>query len=220
MRLLLVEDDLSLGSGIQAGLGLSQYTVDWVTDGAAAERALRERCFDVMVLDLGLPKRHGLDVLKSMRASGNDTPVLVLTALDGIADRIKGLDAGSDDYMTKPFDLDELSARVRALYRRRKGFHSTSLQHGAIRLDMASHLVTRDGAVVDLSPQQFALLSLLFEHVGQALPRQKIEEALYGWNTDIESNTIEVHIHYLRKKLGESIIRTVRGTGYIIDRID
>lgn len=220
MRLLLVEDDLSLGSGIQAGLVLSQHTVDWVTDGEAAERALQDRRFDVMVLDLGLPRRHGLDVLKDMRARGDDTPVLVLTALDSIADRIAGLDTGGDDYMTKPFDLDELSARVRALYRRRRGFAPTILRHGAIRFDTAGHRVTRDGAPVSLSPQQLAILQLLLEHAGQTLPRQKLEEALYGWNVDIESNTIEVHIHYLRKKLGEDLIRTVRGTGYIIDRVD
>jgi len=220
VRLLLVEDDLSLGSGIQAGLGLSQHTVDWVTDGEAAERALQDRHFDVLVLDLGLPRRHGLEVLKGMRARGDDTPVLVLTALDSVADRITGLDTGGDDYMTKPFDLDELSARVRALYRRRQGFTPKILQHGAIRFDTAGHRVTLDGAPVSLSPQQLAILQLLLEHAGQTLPRQKLEEALYGWNVDIESNTIEVHIHYLRKKLGEDLIRTVRGTGYIIDRID
>jgi len=220
VRLLLVEDDLSLGSGIQAGLGLSQHTVDWVTDGEAAERALQDQHFDVMVLDLGLPRRHGLDVLKDMRARGDDTPVLVLTALDSVTDRITGLDAGSDDYMTKPFDLDELSARVRALYRRRHDYRLAVLRHGPIQLDTAGRRVTLDGVPVNFSPQQFALLRLLLENVGQTLPRRRLEEALYGWNADIESNTIEVHIHYLRKKLGEDLIRTVRGTGYVIDRID
>jgi two-component system response regulator QseB len=220
VRLLLVEDDLSLGSGIQAGLGLSQHTVDWVTDGEAADRALQQEHFDVMVLDLGLPRRHGLEVLKDMRARGDDTPVLVLTALDSVADRINGLDAGGDDYMTKPFDLDELSARVRALYRRRRDHRLAVLRHGPIQLEVAARRVTLAGEPVSLTPQQFALLRLLLENIGQILPRRRLEEALYGWNADIESNTIEVHIHFLRKKLGENLIRTVRGTGYVIDRID
>ncbi len=220
MRLLLVEDDLSLGSGIQAGLGLSEYTVDWVKDGETAERALEERRFDVMVLDLGLPRRHGLEVLRGMRARGDNTPVLVLTAFGSVVDRITGLDAGSDDYMTKPFDLDELAARLRALYRRRQDYRLKVLRHGPVQLDTSSRRVTFHDAPVGLSPQQFALLRLLLENIGQTLPRGRLEEVLYGWNTDIESNTIEVHIHHLRKKLGEDLIRTVRGTGYVIDRID
>jgi len=218
MKLLLAEDDVSLGEGIRAGLALDEYNVDWVADGESAERRLQDNQFDVVVLDLGLPRRHGIDVLKGMRSRGDDTPVLVLTALDSVADRVAGLDAGGDDYLTKPFDLDELSARVRALHRRRTGYHPAALKHGDITLDLVASRVTRNGKAVNCSPHEFALLRLLLEQVGRVLPRRKLEEVLYGWEADVESNTVEVHIHFLRKKLGENLIRTVRGVGYIIDR--
>ncbi len=220
MKLLLVEDDVSLGGGIRAGLALDNHSVDWVTDGNEAEQVLRDAQFDVVVLDLGLPRRSGLDVLKSMRTRGDDTPVLVLTALDSIADRVNGLDVGGDDYMTKPFDLDELSARLRALYRRRTGYRAAGIKHGAITMDLAAHSVLKDGKVVSTSPHEFTILRLLLEQTGKVLPRAKLEEALYGWSADVESNTVEVHIHFLRKKLGDGLIRTVRGVGYIVDRLD
>jgi two-component system response regulator QseB len=218
LKLLLAEDDVSLGEGIRAGLALDDYNVDWVADGESADRRLQEEHFDVVLLDLGLPRRHGIDVLRAMRSRGDDTPILVLTALDSVADRIAGLDAGGDDYLTKPFDLDELSARVRALHRRHTGSHPAVLTHGAVTLDLVASRVLRDGKPVNCSPHEFALLRLLLEQVGRVLPRRKLEEVLYGWEADVESNTVEVHIHFLRKKLGEDLIRTVRGVGYVIDR--
>lgn len=218
MRLLLVEDDLSLGSGIQAGLGLSQHDVDWVRDGEEADRRLRDARFDAVVLDLGLPMRSGIDVLRDMRARGDATPVLVLTARDSVADRIQGLDVGGDDYMGKPFDLDELAARLRALHRRHAGTRPAQLQHGSVTLDLTAHAVLRDGVPISVSPHAFTVLRLLMENVGTVLPRARLEEALYGWNAEVESNTIEVYVHALRKKLGDELIRTVWGVGYIIDR--
>jgi len=220
MRLLLVEDDVSLGHGIRAGLALDNHNIDWVTDGEAAERVLQREQFDAVVLDLGLPQVSGLDVLKDMRTRGDDTPVLVLTARDAVTDRVKGLDAGGDDYMTKPFDLDELAARLRALHRRRGRFSPTRLQHGDVTLDVPARSVTHREQPVHVSPHEFAILRMLLENVGRVLPRSILEQGLYGLNIDIESNTVEVHIHFLRKKIGDSLIRTVRGVGYIIDRCD
>jgi DNA-binding response OmpR family regulator len=218
MRLLLVEDDISLGRGLRAGLALDRYSVNWVTDGESAGRVLQRERFDVIVLDLGLPRTHGLDVLKDMRARGDDTPVLVLTARDSVADRVNGLDAGSDDYMTKPFDLDELAARLRALHRRRGRPAAPRLCRGAITMDLAAQTVELDSERVRMSPHEFSILKMLLENTGRVLPRSVLEQGLYGLNINIESNTVEVYIHFLRKKLGEDTIRTVRGVGYIIDR--
>lgn len=220
MRLLLVEDDRQLGDGICAGLGLEGYDVDWVHDGNSAEEVLQKDRFDVVVLDLGLPQRSGIEILKSLRERGSSTPVLVLTARDTVTDRIKGLDSGGDDYMTKPFDLDELNARLRALLRRSTGHVAPFVQHGSIMLDPASHAVTVDDAPVDVSPREFVILRALLTSAGQVLSRTRLEEALYGWGTDVESNAVEVHIHHLRKKLGSTLIRTVRGVGYMVDKID
>lgn len=220
MRLLLVEDDKQLGDGIRAGLALEGYTVDWVRNGSTAEDALRSGQFDLVVLDLGLPHRSGIDILKEMRVRGDTTPVLVLTARDTVADRIKGLDSGSDDYMTKPFDLDELSARIRALLRRSAGQTSSLITHGAITIDLAAHAVTLDGRPVEISPREFAILRILMSNTGRVLSRSRLEETLYGWETDVESNAVEVHIHRLRKKLGSNLIRTVRGVGYLIGKAD
>ncbi len=220
MRLLLVEDDRQLGDGIRAGLVLEGYTVDWAENGGSAEEALKSEHFDLVVLDLGLPHRSGIEILQSLRARGNTTPVLVLTARDTVADRIKGLDSGGDDYMTKPFDLDELNARIRALLRRSAGHASPVMQYGTIAIDPAAHTVTQDGKPVEISPREFAILRTLLSNAGRVLSRSRLEEALYGWETDIESNAVEVHIHHLRKKLGSSLIRTVRGVGYVVNKTD
>jgi DNA-binding response OmpR family regulator len=218
MRLLLVEDDQVLGDGIRAGLAQAGYAVDWVEDGRAAELALSGETYDAVVLDLGLPRVPGLEVLRRLRERNDDTPVLVLTARDTVADRVAGLDRGADDYLIKPFDLDELHARIRALLRRRSGRAAPVLRHGGIVLDPAAHTVTRDGEPVMLSGREFAVLQTLLENAGRVLSRPRLEESLYGWGEEVESNTIEVHIHHLRKKLGAEAIRTVRGVGYMIDR--
>lgn len=218
MRILLAEDDLLLGDGIRAGLCLEGDTVEWVSDGLAAENALRTDAFDLLVLDIGLPRRSGLEVLRNLRARGELCPVLLLTARDKIADRVTGLDSGADDYLSKPFDLDELQARVRALTRRSTGRALPQLVHGELCLDPASHRVTLAGDVVELAPREYALLRLLLENSGKVLSRNHLEQSLYGWSGDVESNAIEVHVHHLRRKLGNRLIRTVRGIGYGIDQ--
>ncbi|MEW5755066.1 MAG: response regulator [Pseudomonadota bacterium] len=217
MRLLLVEDDQLLGDGIQTALQTEGYAVNWVKDGEAAITTLTIENYDLIILDIGLPKRSGLHVLKHLRAAGNDTPVLILTARDTIDDRVQGLDAGADDYLIKPFDLDELTARLRALLRRHGGRRSPIISHGNVKLDPAAHIVTLNGQIVDLSPREFSVLQSLLENQGKVLSRAKLEESLYAWGNEVESNAIEVHIHHIRKKLGNDIIRTVRGVGYIID---
>jgi DNA-binding response OmpR family regulator len=216
MRLLLVEDDNLLGEGIYSGLRKEGYAVDWVRDGEAAESACLHEEYDCMVLDIGLPRKNGLSVLDHVRARGDDTPVLMLTARDTITDRITGLDHGADDYMVKPFDLDELQARVRAVLRRRAGRTSPVLVHGDIELDPMAHSVKKAGELVELSPKGFAILHTLLENKGRVLSRSRLEESLYSWKDEIESNAVEVHIHHLRKKLGSDLIRTIRGVGYTI----
>jgi DNA-binding response OmpR family regulator len=216
MRLLLVEDDPLLGDGIGAGLRQEGYAVDWVRDGEAAVQACTSDQFDLIVLDLGLPRLPGMDVLKRLRHDGNDTPVLILTAYDAVADRVQGLDAGADDYLVKPFDIDELAARLRALARRRNGRATLAIEHGDLVLDPAAHSLTCKGEAVELPAREFALLHLLLQHAGEALSRSRLEEALYGWDMEVESNTLEVYIHHLRKKLGADLIRTVRGVGYMV----
>ena len=217
MRLLLVEDDTLLGDAIRAGLIHEGYSVDWLTDGAQADAALRTEPYDLMVLDLNLPRQSGLEVLAKLRDRGSELPVLILTARDTVDDRVKGLDSGADDYMIKPFDLDELAARLRALLRRHHGRASNLLEHGEIALDPASHQVTRGGKAVEISPREFAVLQMLLENCGKVMSRARLEEGLYSWDNDVESNAIEVYIHHLRKKLGTELIRTIRGVGYIID---
>jgi len=214
LRALLVEDDALLGDGIRAGLKLGDYAVDWVRDGDAARRALLDHAYDVCVLDLGLPRRDGLAVLKELRARGDRLPVLILTARDTSADKVAGLDAGADDYLTKPFDLSELQARLRALLRRAGGAASPTLSHGAVVLDPATKRVTRAGAPVALSAREYALLHDLLSHRNHIRTRAQLEESLYAWGEEAESNTVEVYIHHLRKKLGADFIRTVRGLGY------
>lgn len=219
MRLLLVEDDELLGDAIRVALAHEHhYAVEWARDGIAAERALRADAYDLVLLDLQLPGRSGLDLLKSLRGAGNAVPVLVLTARDTVRDRVVGLDAGADDYLVKPFDLDELHARVRALLRRRSGRASAVLEHGEIRLDPAAHKVTHRGEPIELPPREFALLRLLLENAGRVLSRARLEEALYGGEADVGSNAVEVHVHHLRRKLGADLIHTVRGVGYLVKK--
>lgn len=219
MRVLLVEDDNLLGDGIRTGLQQAGYTVDWLTDGSQADAALRSEDFDLVVLDIGLPRRSGLEILKELRDRGSNVPVLLLTARDTIDDRVRGLDTGADDYLVKPFDLDELTARLRALLRRSKGRGAPQLVHGHLVLDPASHTVTQNDQPVELPPREFALLQLLLENTGKVQSRHRLEEALYGWTQDVDSNVVEVHVHHLRKKLGSALIRTVRGVGYVIDKV-
>jgi DNA-binding response OmpR family regulator len=216
MRLLLVEDDPLIGDGVRAGLAQEGYAVDWLKDGRAAEQALQTEDYDLMILDLGLPKTSGLEVLKRLRSREVELPVLILTARDTVADRVTGLDCGADDYLVKPFSLDELSARLRALHRRRKERSSPLIKLGTVVLDPASHQVTRDGVPVNVSAREFAVLQMLLENAGKVLSRSRIEENLYAWNEEIESNAVEVHIHHLRKKLGASLIHTIRGVGYVV----
>ncbi|MBU0592755.1 MAG: response regulator [Gammaproteobacteria bacterium] len=218
MRLLLVEDDPLLGDGIRVGLQQSGFVVDWVKDGLAAKLALEAEAYALVVLDLGLPRLSGTDLLKWLRATGNDTPVLILTARDAVGDRVGGLDAGADDYLIKPFDLDELSARIRALLRRAGGRATPLIVHGQLEIDPASRQVTLAGKPVELSPREYAILLALLEGAGRALSREQLEQGLYGWGDEVESNAVEVHIHHLRKKLGAELIRTIRGVGYLVDK--
>lgn len=217
MRLLLVEDDPLIGDGIRAGLRQEDYSVDWFTEARTAEMALQSEQYDLMILDLGLPDKSGLEILKRLRSQGSELPVLILTARDAVSDRVAGLDTGADDYMLKPFDLDELSARLRALLRRSSGRASSEIIHGDIILDPAAHSVTKGGEKIDISPREYAVLHLLLSSVGKVMSRSRLEEGLYSWDGEVESNAIEVYVHHLRKKLGADLIRTIRGVGYIID---
>ncbi len=219
MRILLVEDDPLLGDGIRIALQQAGYSVDLFTNGVEARHALDAESFDVMVLDLGLPQKDGLSLLREMRAAGFLLPVLILTARDTVADRVAGLDLGADDYMVKPFDLDELHARIRALLRRHSGRASPTIKYGSIELDPAARLVTLAGQYISLTAKEFSMLYLFLENVGHILSREQIEEKIYGWNDLVESNSTEVHIHHLRKKLGKELIITVRGAGYLIPKL-
>lgn len=219
MKILLVEDDTLLGNGVQVGLVQEGFSVDWVQDGKQALSAAIVGKYNLMILDLGLPEIDGMEVLRTLRRRQDGIPVLVLTARDTLSDRVTGLDSGADDYMVKPFDLEELCARVRALARRQAGRSTPIIERGNIRLDPAGHTVSLDGSAVELSHKEFSLLLKLLENAGRIMSRSTLEEALYSWGEEVESNVIEVHIHHLRKKLGSSLIRTVRGAGYTIDRL-
>lgn len=218
MRILLAEDDPLLGDGLRAGLRQLGFGVDWVRDGEAAQRELAAQPYAAAVLDLGLPRRDGLDVLSQARRDGLTLPVLILTARDAIPDRIQGLDRGADDYVIKPVDLNELAARLRALIRRSHGQPVELLQAHDITLDPASRRVTQAGQDVTLSTREFDLLQALMLSVGRVLTRDQLEQHLYSWGKEVESNAVEVHIHHLRRKLGSDIIRTIRGVGYVMPR--
>ena len=217
MRVLLAEDDTLLGEGIQTALRRALMTVDWVQDGVAALAALRQEPFDAAVMDLGLPRLDGTAVIRDARRAGVRTPILALTARDQVSDRVQGLELGADDYMGKPFDTDELVARIRALHRRSSGQNSIRMEHGALVLDPAAHLATYEGRLLDLPRREFALLQLLLENAGRVVSREAVQQRLYGWNEDRDSNAVEVHVHHLRRKTYPGLIRTVRGVGFLVE---
>lgn len=214
MRILLIEDDAMIGTAVRHGLTRAGFAVDWVTDGRAADLSLANGVYDLAILDLGLPKKDGLAILASLRGMGNSMPVLIASARDTVRDRITGLEAGADDYVLKPFDLDELVARVRALMRRHAGSGSPMLKFGELVLDPVRKTVLRAGEAVELSAKEFAVLEALMQRPGAVLSREKLEESVYGWGEEVGSNAIEVHLHHLRKKLGMAVIKNVRGVGY------
>jgi DNA-binding response OmpR family regulator len=218
MRILVVEDDPMIGKTLQQALQQDGYAVDWVTDGRAAQEAIATGAsvYAMVLLDLGLPRKSGIELLRELRRAGNRVRVLVVTARDAVADRVAGLDAGADDYLTKPFSLDELTARMRALLRRDVVREDNVLRHGALALDPVAHTVTKDGQPVELSAREFALLAALLERPGAALSKAQLEERIYRWGEEVESNAVEVHVHNLRKKLGNETIRTLRGIGYAL----
>lgn len=219
MHILLVEDDPELGDGLSVGLRQRGFAVDWLHDGFSAEHAMRDDAFELVVLDLGLPGRlSGMDVLLRARERGQSVPILILTARDSTEEKVAGLDGGADDYLVKPIDLDELSARIRALTRRHAGRTEPTLSRGELVLDPAAHRVTLAGAPVDLSGREFSLLRMLLENTDRVLTRQQLEQSLYNWGDEPESNALEVHVHHLRKKLGSDLIRTLRGVGYTIPK--
>ena len=218
MRLLLVEDDTMIGEALLDLLRGEHYAVDWVRDGEMADTALRAHRYDLMLLDLGLPRRDGLEVLRSLRARRDNVPVLVATARDAVGDRVAGLDAGADDYVVKPYDMTELLARIRALIRRRAGHGEPVFAHKGVTLNPATHEATLNGQAVALSAREWAVIEPLIARPGVLLSRAQLEEKLYSWKDDISSNAVEVYVHGLRKKLGAGLIQTVRGLGYMVPR--
>lgn len=220
MRVLLVEDDPGLGSGLQQALKPEGYTVDWLTDGLQALQALETDSFDLVILDLGLPRLDGLSVLRQSRAQGKETPVLILTARDAVQDRIDGLDSGADDYLIKPFDMTELKARIRALLRRSSGRAQPTISHRGIEIDPSSQQVIFEGQSIALTRREYTLLYEMISQPGHVFTRDKLQQMLYGWDEDVESNAMEVHIHHLRKKIFPKLIRTLRGIGYVIDKAE
>jgi len=218
MRLLLVEDDALLGDGLAVGLTQAGFEVDWVRDGVAALHAADAGGYAAVILDLGIPRMGGFEVLQRVRSRGSRLPVLILTARDAIDDRVRGLDAGADDYLVKPADLTELAARLRALIRRSKGEADPTLRIGPVELDPAARTVLHDGVPVALKPREFALLHELMLNAGRVLTRDQLEDRLYRWGDEIGSNSVEVHVHRLRRKLAPELIRTVRGVGYMLPR--
>lgn len=217
MHILLIEDDELLGDGLAAGLEQKGWKVDWVRDGESAHSALRQDGFDLAVLDLGLPKLPGIEVLRRLRQRGNPLPVLILTATDGVEERVRALDAGADDYVAKPFDLDEVCARLRALHRRAIGCAAPMLRHRDLEIDLAARSLTVKGREVALTPKEFAILQTLVENAGKAVTRDRLMMSIYGWGDDVGSNALEVHVHHLRHKLSCVVVKAVRGVGYRLD---
>jgi DNA-binding response OmpR family regulator len=215
---LVVEDDKMIAKGLHTALKQEGYAVDGVSDGASAAEALRSSRFDLVLLDLGLPERNGLEVLRELRRRGDATPVIIVTARDDVQNRIEGLDAGADDYIIKPFDLDEVAARMRSVLRRAAGRGDPCIRHRGITLDPVSHVVERDAEPVVLSAHEFSVLEALLQRPGTVLSRAQLEDRLYGWSEGIESNAIEVYVHGLRRKLGNDAIRTLRGVGYFVPK--
>ena len=218
MRVLLVEDDRMIAKGLETALRQEGYAVDAMGDGRSAAEALRTSRFDLVLLDLGLPQRDGIEVLRELRGRGDSTPVIIVTARDDVRNRIEGLDAGADDYIIKPFDLDEVSARMRSVLRRAAGRGDPCIKHRGISLNPVTHAVEREGVAVPLSPHEFSVLEALLQRPGAVLSRAQLEDRLYGWSGQIESNAIEVYIHGLRRKLGGDAIRTLRGVGYFVPK--
>jgi DNA-binding response OmpR family regulator len=216
MRILLVEDDEQIGDGVRAGLRLAGHTVNWVVDCRSARAAHAAEPCDLMILDVGLPDENGLNLLRELRSRADNLPVLLLTARDTVADKVTGLDSGADDYLVKPFELAELCARLRAIERRQHGRPEPVIRHAGIELDPSTHTVKHHGHEVPLSRREFAILERLMEARGKAISRSALEHQLYAWGEEVASNAVEVHIHHLRKKLGERMIRTIRGVGYLI----
>ena len=220
MRVLLVEDDAQLGKAVQTGLQQQGHAVDWVRDGVAGESAALSGEYGAILLDLGLPRQGGMSLLQKLRAAGNQQPVLIITSRDEVPERILGLDAGADDFLVKPFDLQELGARLRAASRRAVGRAQTVISHGTLVVDPAARHVVKSGVDVQLTALEFALLLQLLENRGRVQSRTQLQDALYSWSNDIESNAVEVHVHHLRRKLGRELIRTVHGQGYTIDELE
>ncbi|TCJ15793.1 response regulator [Parasulfuritortus cantonensis] len=219
MRILLVEDDELLGDGLQAGLRHCGFQTDWLRDGESARLALASEEYAAVVLDLGLPRLDGLSLLRLLRGAGDDIPVLVLTARDATTDKVVGLDSGADDYLVKPIDLDELAARLRALIRRAGGSSAPTIRVGDLVLDPAARRVYLDAVPVEVPAKEFAILEMLMRNAGKVISRAQLESALYGWDEGVESNAVEVYIHHLRRKLGHSRIRTLRGIGYLFEAV-
>lgn len=217
MRVLLIEDDAMLGKAVQTGLQQQGHAVDWVRDGVTGEAAALASDYAAVLLDLGLPRQGGMQLLEKLRRGGYQQPVIIITSRDDIPERVLGLDAGADDFLVKPFDLDELGARLRAAARRARGRAAAIVEHGTLKVDPASHSVRRGNSTIALTAREFALLLQLLEHRGRVQSRTQLQDALYSWGNDIESNAVEVHVHHLRRKLGRELIRTVHGHGYMID---
>ena len=220
MRVLLIEDDAMLGKAVQTGLQQQGHAVDWVRDGVTGEAAALASDYAAVLLDLGLPRQGGMQLLEKLRRGGYQQPVIIITSRDDIPDRVLGLDAGADDFLVKPFDFEELGARLRAATRRAAGRAQAVVEHGGLRMDPAARRVTLDGADVALTAREFSLLLQLLEHRGRVMSRVQLQEAVYSWSNDIESNAVEVHVHHLRRKLGRDLIRTVHGQGYMIDELE
>jgi DNA-binding response OmpR family regulator len=216
MRILVVEDDEALGNGVQTWLRLKGYTVDLISDGQLAQRALMTESYGLVILDIGIPSMDGTTLLRWVRDRQDLTPVIVITARNALKDRIQGLDGGADDYLIKPFEMEELAARIRSLERRIHQRAASTLQHGDVNLNPATMVVTKNGVPVNISPREFAVLRELLENRGKPIPREQLERLLYAWGDGVESNTISVHVHNLRKKLGEDFIVTKRGFGYLV----